>query len=146
MTFPSITEHQLWDFAATAAAIVAGLYTGFRRNMMRPDNDLWHTAPPLVRFVLAVQSILFLGVAFSLLRGAHQATPVETLLLGGSAIVSFAMAWNYDHHSRREQPEDAETAATAPSSANGHDRPAEPKEPSERSFAPPRDPSDPPRP
>lgn len=93
------TIYLTWDALAFGSSLIAGVFLGIRRHMLRGEIGLWHTAPVGVQACLALMAIYMGGVAVSLLFGGH-ASPREAgayFLLAVSAVV---MVVNLDRNGR----------------------------------------------
>lgn len=95
-----MADQTLWDLAAIASAIFAGVFTYGRRQMLSGQFTSWLTGTGLIQALLAVQGIWMGMVALNIAFSNAHASPRETVTLGISAVVSWGMQRNLERRGR----------------------------------------------
>lgn len=91
-----------WDALAFFSSLTACVFLLIRRQMLRDDLGLWHTAPRVVQACLSLLALYMGGVAITLLRGGH-AGPREACAYLFLAITAVVMVVNLDRNGRADQ-------------------------------------------
>lgn len=89
-----------WDAAAFLSSLIACVFILTRRRMLSGEHGTWHTAPPAVQGVLALQAIYMGTVALSILFGDH-VNQRETLAYVISAVVAVVFTLNLERERLR---------------------------------------------
>ncbi len=92
----------MWDATAFLSSLIAGVFILTRRRMLSGEHGTWHTAPPAVQAVLALQAIYMGTVCLSILFGDH-VNQRETIAYVISAIVAVVFTVNLEREGRRRE-------------------------------------------
>ncbi|UPT53190.1 hypothetical protein [Synechococcus phage Ssp-JY42] len=93
-----------WDAAAFLSSLIACVFILARRRMLSGEHGTWHTAPPAIQAVLALQAIYMGTVCLSILFGDH-VNQRETLAYVISAVVSVVFTVNLEREGRIRPPQ-----------------------------------------
>lgn len=83
----------LVDLWAACAAGAAAIALGLRSEMLKPDLSAFHDSSPIVRYALALSSIVLGGRVVTLISGGS-AQAAEAAVYTAQAFAAAALLWN----------------------------------------------------